>query len=62
MKNNLKRLQEADQKDLREIVRAVRWTKEQWAEVESAAKKAGMQPSRFIRACTLSQAREITKK
>lgn len=43
----------------RSSVKPVRWTEEQWREVEEAAARTGMNPSAFIRSAVLSQAREI---
>lgn len=43
----------------RDQVKPVRWTAEQWAEVEAVANLLGMNPSAFIRSAVLSQARSI---
>lgn len=48
-------------KPTRELIRSQRYTEAQWSEIEKAAKKAGMLPGRFVRACVLSQVREILK-
>ena len=42
-------------KPTREIVKQVRWTAEEWAEVERKAESAGKTPSEYIRAATLSR-------
>lgn len=43
----------------RETIKPIRWTAEQWAEVEAAAETAGMKPSAFVRSAVLNQARQI---
>lgn len=45
----------------RDQVKPIRWTAENWSEVEAAAQLAGMTPSAFIRGAVLSQARSIRK-
>ncbi len=56
---DIKSLEEAEAKPVRDVVRSQRFTQAQWSEIEAAAKIAGMSISRFIRACALTQAREI---
>lgn len=43
----------------RTVYKPVRWTEEQWAEVDQAAQVAGMTPSALIRAAVLSQVRAM---
>jgi len=59
---NIKDLEEVEPKPTRDVVRSQRFTQEQWREIEEAAALAGMSASRFIRACAVSQAREINSK
>ncbi|MHB8978781.1 MAG: hypothetical protein ACYDAI_19225 [Trichloromonadaceae bacterium] len=59
---DIERLQEEELKPVRELVRAQRYTEGQWAEIEEAARLAGMVPGKFIRACVLTQVREILSK
>jgi len=58
----IKDLKDLEEKPLRELVKGQRYTEDQWAEIEAAAKKAGMAPGKFVRACALTQAREINSK
>jgi Mobilization protein NikA len=46
----------------RSVLKGIRWTADNWAEVEAAAKSAGLSTSAFIRGCVLSQTREINGK
>lgn len=59
---DIERLQEEELKPARELVKAQRYTESQWAEIEEAARIAGMVPGKFVRACVLTQAREILAK
>ena len=42
-------------KPTRGIVKQVRWTEAEWAEVERLADSTGVTPSEYIRAATLSR-------
>ena len=42
----------------RRITKQVRWTSEEWQQVEKAANSAGKTPSEFIRSATMSRAQE----
>jgi hypothetical protein len=42
-------------KPVRDVVKQNRWTADEWAEVERKAEAAGITPSEYIRAATLSR-------
>lgn len=44
--------------DQRGTVKQVRWTAEEWQQVEQAAISAGKTPSEFVRLATLAKAQE----
>jgi len=45
--------------DHRGTVKQIRWTAEEWQQVEHAATSAGKTPSEFIRLATLAKVQEI---
>lgn len=42
-------------KPVRGVIKQVRWTADEWAEVERKAEAVGITPSDYIRAATLSR-------
>lgn len=44
----------------RDTVKQIRWTADEWQQVESAAQTAAQTPSEFVRSATLAKVQETT--